>query len=92
MSSPVPNNSGIFFFGPGQQQVPFGNGFICVTAPIVRIIPDAVASGNMATRQVDLPTFGILAGSHNFQYWYRDPAAGGAFFNLSDGLTILFTP
>lgn len=28
----------------------------------------------------------------NFQCWYRDPAAGGAFFNLSDGHEILFTP
>ncbi len=92
MSSPVPNDIGLFFVGPSQQQVPFGNGFLCVVTPIVRINPPASASGNMASRQVDLPTFGIVAGSHSFQYWYRDPAAMGAFFNLSDGVTILFTP
>jgi hypothetical protein len=27
-----------------------------------------------------------------FQFWYRDPAAGGAYFNLSDGLEITFCP
>ena len=28
----------------------------------------------------------------NFQFRYRDPAAGGAYFNLSDGLEITFCP
>jgi hypothetical protein len=28
----------------------------------------------------------------NFQAWFRDPAAGGSSFNLSDGLEILFLP
>ena len=26
----------------------------------------------------------------HFQAWFRDPAGGGAFFDLSDGLTITF--
>ena len=26
----------------------------------------------------------------NFQFWFRDPPAGGANFNLSDGLEVLF--
>jgi hypothetical protein len=35
----------------------------------------------------------ITAGSTwNFQFWYRNPAAGGAGFNLSDGLSIRFCP
>jgi hypothetical protein len=35
----------------------------------------------------------ITAGSTwNFQAWFRDPAAGGAFFNLSDGLNLTFAP
>ena len=39
------------------------------------------------------PATQITAGSTwNFQNWFRDPAAGGAFFNLSDGLEITFTP
>ena len=35
----------------------------------------------------------ITAGSTwNFAAWFRDPAAGGAFFNLSDGLEVTFLP
>ena len=35
----------------------------------------------------------ITAGSTwNFSAWFRDPAAGGAFFNLSDGLEVTFGP
>ena len=28
----------------------------------------------------------------NFQFWFRDPPAGGANFNLSDALSIQFCP
>jgi len=28
----------------------------------------------------------------NFQGWFRDPPAGGAFFDLSDGYSITFVP
>jgi hypothetical protein len=27
-----------------------------------------------------------------FQFWYRNPAAGGSNFNLSDGLRVDFCP
>ena len=27
-----------------------------------------------------------------YQFWYRDPAGGGAGFNLSDGLSATFCP
>jgi len=27
-----------------------------------------------------------------FQFWYRDPQAGGSFFNLSNGLEAVFCP
>jgi hypothetical protein len=30
--------------------------------------------------------------SWNFQFWYRDPAGGGAGFNLSDAVMIPFRP
>ena len=54
------------------------------------------AANNVITHQVDLPNpptaMGLItAGSTwNFQAWYRDPAAGGAFFNLSDGFEVTF--
>lgn len=91
-AGPVPNNIGLFFYGPTQTQVPFGNGFRCITGSIVRLNPPASSSGNTATRVVDLLTQGIGVGSTNFQHWYRDPAGGGALFNLSDGLEVGFTP
>jgi hypothetical protein len=35
----------------------------------------------------------ITAGSTwNFQFWYRDPTAGGAYYNLTDGTSALFCP
>lgn len=91
-AGPVPDQPGLFFFGPSQVQVPFGNGFLCVGNPIVRINPPSMAVGNLATRVVDLPTFGLMPGTSEFQYWYRDPPAGGELFNLSDGLEIVFVP
>ena len=39
------------------------------------------------------PDAEITAGSTwFFQFWFRDPAAGGAFFNLSNGLRAKFCP
>jgi hypothetical protein len=35
----------------------------------------------------------ITSGSiENFQFWFRDPAAGGGFFNLTNGLNAVFCP
>jgi hypothetical protein len=56
-----------------------------------------VASGNVARYVYDnsdakhsLGAF--VGGKRNFQYWFRDPAAGGAFFNLSNALSISIVP
>ena len=39
------------------------------------------------------PTSQITPGSTwYFQFWYRDSAAGGAAFNLSNGLSATFCP
>jgi len=91
-AEPVPNQPFIFFFGPNQIQVPFGNGFLCAGGGLTRILPPGAASGNRAVRSVDLPTWGIVPGTRNFQCWFRDPAGGGAAFNTSDGLSIVFVP
>jgi hypothetical protein len=95
-SSPVPNQFGIFFHGENEAQLPFGNGFQCVTNNIVRGKP-VQASGNQASYTYDnsdaqhsLAGFEGLA--RKFQYWFRDPAAGGAFFNTSNALNIYVRP
>ncbi len=92
-----PNASGLFFYGAGQAQVPFGNGFRCVAGPIHRLGFAVASSSGTAARTLNystlLPGATISAGSTwNFQFWYRNPAGGGQGFNLSDGLSIRFCP
>lgn len=96
-SSPVPDQPGLFFYGTTQVQVPFGDGALCIGGQIYFIYPPIMGIANLAMQTVDYPSLPAggqpLAGSTwNFQYWYRDPAFGGAAFNASDGLELTFTP
>ena len=93
-----PNSAGIFVYGPNATQVAFGNGFLCVGSPFIRLgVLHASFFGDV-TKTLDLtqPPFNagpgaITTGSTwNFQYWYRNAAAGGAGFNSSDGLRVVF--
>lgn len=97
-----PNEFALFFYGPEQFRLPYGNGFLCV-APgalgLFRLNPPTTASGaGFVSRSVDFgnpPETGgtVVSGSTwNFQNWYRDPAAGGAFVNFSDALSVTFSP
>ncbi|MFT4540692.1 MAG: putative HAF family extracellular repeat protein [Planctomycetota bacterium] len=91
-AEPVPNNTFIFFYGPHQVHVPFGDGFRCVGGNPTRLGPAQFATGNVATRAIDLAGEGILPGSLNFQAWFRDPTGAGSGFNTSDGFEVIFTP
>jgi len=91
-AGPVPNEPFIFYAGPLQISTPFGDGFRCVGGSVVRIWPPTVASGNSAMRSVDPGALGLTPGTWNFQCWFRDPAALGAGFNLSDGLEVVLAP
>ena len=101
----VPNQAGLFYYGPQQAQVMFGDGLRCVGSGalgIFRIFPILQAdSVGRASLELDLAAppansgaGQITAGSTwNFQYWYRDPQLpGGSGFNLSDALQVLFRP
>lgn len=95
-AGPVPNQPGLFYFGSATTQSPFGDGLRCVGGgqPVHRL-PVELASGNVLHHALDFdaaPSLGrILPGTTwHFQAWYRDPAAGGSGFNLSDGLTVTF--
>jgi hypothetical protein len=86
----VPHEIFLYFYGTTRTEVPFGNGYLCVSGQVVRLGPPKLAVGNAAVRQIDLS--GFLPGTYNFQCWYRDPMAGGAFFNTSDAMAIPLVP
>jgi hypothetical protein len=87
--------NGLFFFGPNAIQVPFGNGFRCVGGAVRRFHAQQTDFIGDASRAIDVndAVQPIHAGeTWRFQFWYRNPAAGGAGFNLSDGLEVQFCP
>ncbi len=95
-ASPVPNQTGLFFHGMNQTQIPYGNGFLCASGDVVRgeVI---TAAGNRATYSYDNSgpkhRLGAYVGStRNFQYWFRDPMHGGALFNTSNAISITIFP
>ncbi len=95
-AAPVPNQNGIFFHGMNQSQVPFGNGFMCTTGDITRGAV-VLGAGNAATYTYDNSdakhSLAAYVGmTRNFQYWFRDPMGGGAFFNTSNAISIAITP
>ena len=92
--------TGVFFYGPSQIQVPFGEGNRCVGGSVIRLWPPSLADATgFNSRAVDntAPAIAgsaapiVVGGTQNFQYWHRDPAGGGTGFNLSDALEITFS-
>ena len=99
----VPNQFGIFYYGPNQISTSFGNGIRCVGAgflgtfrlPVIQT--DSFGDATLALDYNQAPMnagngFIIDGEEFNFQFWFRDPPAGGANFNLSDGLKVVFCP
>lgn len=92
---------GLFYYGVNQTQVPFGDGFRCVGGSIYRLQPPGIFDvfGNVA-KVVDNTIGPASSGASaftpgsiwNFQYWYRDTAAGMSGFNVSNGLSLTFVP
>jgi hypothetical protein len=92
-----PDQFGIFYFGPDQTSVPFGDGIRCIGGALVRFPPVTTGPAGSAVQHFDFPNLpdGAMfeAGEGtNVQFWYRDPAAGGAGFNFSDALELFFCP
>ena len=94
-----PNRPGLFFYGAGEDNAPLGNGFRCIHPAgvgLFRLSPPLSAGGGSLEWAVDYAAQSIVAGQITtgstwyFQAWYRDPAAGGASFNLTDGYAITF--
>ena len=94
-----PNQPGLFILGKFQTQVPFGEGWLCLTGGVQRLLPavflNAAGAGSFQVDFTDSnsPANQIAPGSDwQFQFWYRDPQIVGAGFNLSNGLSAHFCP
>ncbi|MFT4539211.1 MAG: hypothetical protein ACI841_003159 [Planctomycetota bacterium] len=92
----VPNQPGLFYFGTQEASIPFGDGTRCVGGTTYRLnvmmpVFDALEANVPLTTG---PHVGVIdpGDTFHFQAWYRDPAAGGSGFNLSDGLHVNFVP
>ena len=92
---------GIFIAGPGQAQIPFFNGDLCVNPNgLQRINQVTPVANNTVIQAIDLtgantgtaPLNVVVGQPYNFQYWFRDPVAGGANANFSDGLSVPILP
>jgi hypothetical protein len=98
VSGAPPAQVGLFIAGDGSAQVPFGDGWRCVGGGVERLLPPLVtAADGTGSFPVEfgappLATKYTAGETGYFQFWYRDPAAGGAGFNLSNALQALLCP
>ena len=94
---------GIFYYGPNQAQVSFGDGFRCVGAGLFgtyRLPVQQADSFGDVYSELDFNSPPASSGGGlivdgmewNFQFWYRDPMAQGSGFNLSRALQVEFCP
>ncbi len=91
------NKPGILFYGQGSNNIPLGDGTLCVSGGINRISPASSSNANgVLTRQVDLGLHGlsVLApgDKRNFQLWFRDPQGGPVGFTFSSAVEVQFCP
>jgi hypothetical protein len=88
-----PNTNGLFFYGQTEIQQAFGNGFRCAGGSVFRLGVQQASPAGVMTRLLDFPNAPGSPGvgtTAKFQCWYRNVAAGGAGFNLSNGLSATF--
>jgi hypothetical protein len=101
VSTIPPQQPGLFFYGPQELEIPFGNGWRCVGPGALGTFllrPAKADSLGVLICPLDLenprrPEGRILPGSTwYFQCWYRDPAGTGFRSNFSDGVEVAFQP
>jgi uncharacterized protein (TIGR03790 family) len=91
-----PGEFGIFFYGQGQTQTPLGDGFLCVASNHARYGALSTDGAGNASQPVDYGAPPLLAAeitvgsTWSFQFWYRDPGAGGAGSNTTDAFEATF--
>ena len=91
----------LYLVGATTQSLPYGNGTLCVGAPMERLADFLSFDGQGRVElAVDLQQgplgdgpLGVLPGdTRSLQVWYRDPAGGSEDLNLSDALLATFLP
>lgn len=90
-----PLAKGGFFFGTTATQLPFGDGFLCVTGALhglQTIDLNAAGAGAQAFDHAAFPGVITAGSTWRFQLLYRDRASTGAGFNGSQALAIVFGP
>jgi hypothetical protein len=94
-AAPVPDQPGLFYYGQTPVSLPFGDGVRCIGGNVYRL-PMQVGTGGVLRHDLDFASPPALSGqilpgsSWYFQAWFRDPAAPGAGFNLSNALRVVF--
>lgn len=91
-----PSSAGLYYHGSTATQSAFGNGWRCVGGSVLRL-PTMTANlfgdASLVFDAAAAPAGVIAPGTtRRFQYWYRNPAGGGAGFNLSNALSVFFCP
>jgi len=87
-----PKKAGLFFYGDQRNSVPFGNGVLCVGGQIRRLSGLKLDPSGSASQPFPYAGSPVTPGSvWNYQFLFRDPAAGGAGFDTSDALEVRFT-
>ena len=83
---------GQFLFSPTKGHQVLGDGILCLgTGQLQRLAMTQATGGGVLEHALDLGTMPVTAGTTwYFQTVFRDPAAGGTGFNLSQGLSITF--
>lgn len=92
------NRPGLVIASETQGFSPLGNGHLCLSPKVWRIVP-ILSSGSTGTITAPVshnvsPWNSLLnpGETWNLQFWYRDPAAGGAGFNVTDAVQVTFVP
>jgi hypothetical protein len=93
-AGPVPaQKPGLAIMSPNTKPpTVFGHGFLCLGAPIVRYPVTTTGGGTLVTTLDWTGQSALIQAGQTwaFQAWFRDPDAGGAGFNLSEGLRLDF--
>ena len=84
---------GRFFYGDQQASAPFGNGVRCVGGHLFRLPMQLTSATGTASRPFTYAGSAVTPGSAwNFQFYFRDPAGGGAALNSTNAFEAQFTP